>query len=132
MIITDAQLVEQYQKLQTHVAAQEAALSETLAPYKSGMEMIKNEFLRRFIERGSTNSKTEFGTPYKSTILNVKVVARDMFMKFCLDNWSTVGSEMMNVSAVKDPIKQFIESGGDPAAIGIETSSIDRINMPKG
>ena len=132
MMISDSQLVGQYQKLQAVVVAKETALSEELRPYKDGMEIIKNEFLRRFLERGSTNSKTEFGTPYKSTIMNVKVVARDVFMKFCLDNWNTVGAEMMSVNAVKDPIKQFIESGGDPTRIGIEISSIDRINMPKG
>lgn len=131
-MITDAQLVEQYQKLQAHVVAQEAALSETLKPYKDGMETIKNEFLRRFNERGSTNSKTEFGTPYKSTIMNVKVVARDEFMKFCLDNWATLGAEMMTVNAVKDPVKQFIESSGGKPPPGIEISSIDRVNMPKG
>jgi hypothetical protein len=132
-MITDAQLVEQYQKLQAHVVAQESALSDALKPYKDGMETIKNEFLRRFTERGSTNSKTEFGTPYKSTIMNVKVVARDSFMKFCLDNWSTLGAEMMTVNAVKDPVKQFIESNPNSAPPpGIEVSFIDRINMPKG
>jgi hypothetical protein len=131
-MITDAQLVEQYQKLQAHVVAQEAALSEQLKPYKDGMETIKNEFLRRFNERGSTNSKTEFGTPYKSTIINVKVVARDEFMKFCLDNWSTLGAEMMTVNAVKDPVKQFIDSSQGKPPPGIEVSFIDRINMPKG
>ena len=131
-MITDAQLVEQYQKLSAHVTAQEAALSETLKPYKDGMETIKNEFLRRFTERGSTNSKTEFGTPYKSTIMNVKVVARDSFMKFCLDNWSTMGAEMMNVAAVKDPVKQFIENNPSKAPPpGVEVSFIERVNMPK-
>ena len=132
-MITDAQLVEQYQKLASHVAICEAELAEELKPYRDGMETIKNEFLRRFNERGSTNSKTEFGTPYRSTIMNVRVVARDSFMKFCLDNWSTLGAEMMAVNAVKDPVKQFIEHNpnGSPPP-GIEVSFIDRINMPKG
>jgi hypothetical protein len=132
MNFTDAELCKKYQELQNVVVAREAAVAEELAPYKSGMEVIKNEFLRRFQERGSTNSKTEFGTPYKSTIMNVKVVARDTFMKFCLDNWSTVGAEMMNVAAVKDPVKQFLDNGGTPEAIGIGVSFLERINMPKG
>jgi hypothetical protein len=127
----DDALVQKYQELSAHVSAQEAMLATELKPYKDGMETIKNEFLRRFNERGSTNSKTEFGTPYKSTIMNVKVVARDEFMKFCLDNWSTLGAEMMTVNAVKDPVKQFIESSSGKPPPGVEVSFIDRINMPK-
>lgn len=132
MNITDAQLVLQYQKLDAHVTAKEAALNTELKPYKDGMAVIKNEFLRRFLERGSTNSKTEFGTPYKSTILNVKVVERDVFLRFCTDNWATIGGEMINITAVKDPVKSFIESSGGKPPPGVETSSIDRVNMPKG
>lgn len=131
-MITDAQLVEQYQKLQSFVTGESAKFDEIVKPYVQGMETIKNEFLRRFVERGSSNSKTEFGTPYKSTIMNVKVIARDEFMQFCMDNWDVFGAEMMNVSAVKDPVKQFIESSAGKPPPGVEVSFIDRINMPKG
>jgi uncharacterized protein YfaS (alpha-2-macroglobulin family) len=38
---------------------------------------------------------------------------------------------MMTVNAVKDPVKQFIESSSGKPPPGVEVSFIDRINMPK-
>jgi hypothetical protein len=130
--ITDAMLVQKYRQLEAHVTTQEKALDTALKPYRDGMAVIKNEFLRRFNERGSTNSKTEFGTPYKSTIMNVKVVDRDMFLKQCLEHWNVFGGEMLQVGATKDAVKQFIDAGHMPETLGLEISHIDRINMPKG
>lgn len=129
---TDAALVQKYQEFHRLVAKREAELEKELKPYKDGMEVIKNAFLQRFQERGSTNSKTEFGTPYLSTIMNVKVIDRKAFMDFCLANWDELGAEMMGVSAVKDPVKQYKEENNDQDPPGIETSSMQRINMPKG
>lgn len=130
-MITDAQLIEKYQELRQTVASFTEEHEKILAPYKAGMATIENALLERLNERGADNTKTEAGTAYKSTITNVKVVARDTFLKFCTDNWSTVGAEMLNVGAVKDPIKQFIESGGSPESIGIETSAFTRVNIRK-
>lgn len=131
MNITDAQLIAQYQEIKAYVAQEGEKFDARLKPYVEGMKTIENALLERLNERGAENTKTEAGTAYKSTITNVKVVARDTFLKFCIDNWNTVGAEMLNVGAVKDPIKQFIESGGNPAAIGIETSAFTRINIRK-
>jgi hypothetical protein len=128
---SDAQLVQQYRKLEAHVASVEAATSDALKPYRDGMAVIKNEFLRRFNERGSTNTKTEFGTPYKSTIMNVKVIDRDIFLKQCLEHWAVFGGEMLQVGAAKDAVKVFIDRGHMPETLGLEISHIDRINMPK-
>lgn len=130
-MITDAQLIEKYQEFKAFVAAEGEAFDARLKPYVEGMKTIENALLERLNERGAENTKTDAGTAYKSTITNVKVVARDVFLKFCIDNWSTVGAEMLNVGAVKDPIKQFIESGGSPESIGIETSAFTRVNIRK-
>lgn len=130
-MITDAQLVEKYLELKAHIAAQVAMFDTEMKPYKDGMAAIENALLERLNERGAENTKTDAGTAYKSTITNVKVIKRDTFLKFCIDNWSTVGADMLNVSAVKDPIKQFIDSGGIPDQIGIETSFFTRINIRK-
>jgi hypothetical protein len=130
-MITDAQLVEKHLELKAHVAAENEAHDAKMKPFKDGMATIENALLERLNERGAENTKTDAGTAYKSTITNVKVIKRDTFLKFCIDNWSTVGADMLNVSAVKDPTKQFIDSGGIPDQIGIETSFFTRINIRK-
>src|SRR5712671_7537103 len=107
---TDVQLVEQHQKLKAHVTAQKEAFDNYLKPYLEGIETIENTMLELMNKRGSDNMKTDFGTAYKSTLMNVKIVGRDRFLDYLLDNWDTIGNEMLLVSAQKDAVKQFIEN----------------------
>ena len=128
MNITDAQLVEKYLDFKSLVASRKEAFEVELKPYVDGMATIENEFLRRLDERGADNTKTEAGTAYKSTLLNVKVVDRDAFMKYVSTYWSNGGSDMLIVSAAKDAVKQYIETNKvEPP--GIETSQFTRINI---
>lgn len=129
-MISDAQLVEQYLRLKGHIAARKEAHAEELKPYQDGMDTIENVFLARLNERGAENSKTDSGTAYKSTLMTPKVVARDVFLKFCVDNWSTVGSDMLQVGATKDAVKQFIENSPNPPP-GLEVSFFTRVNIRK-
>ena len=128
MQITDAQLVEKYLELKAHIASHTEAFDTELKPFKDGMTTIENEFLKRLDERGADNTKTDAGTAYKSTLLNVKVVDRDAFLKFCTTYWETIGAEMLNVTAVKDPVKQYMEAHNlEPP--GVSTSQFVRINV---
>jgi hypothetical protein len=69
------------------------------------MEAIKGEMLRRLNERSpdvtkKANSKTEHGTAFRVRHVRAKVIERDKFLDFCLENWEQVGSEILDVSAV--------------------------------
>ena len=127
-IRTDVELVERYLAIKTHVAAVKAVHEAELQPYEAGMATIENEFLRRLNERGADNTKTDAGTAYKSTINNYKVVDRDKFLKFCVDNWKTDGAEMLHVSATKDAVRAYMQMSAYPPP-GIEPSSIVRVNI---
>lgn len=128
MNFTDAQLVEKYLELKAHIAARTETFDTEIKPFKDGMATIENEFLKRLDERGADNTKTDAGTAYKSTLLNVKVVDRDAFLKFCTTYWETIGAEMLNVTAVKDPVKQYMNGQNMPPP-GVETSQFVRINI---
>lgn len=70
-----------------------------------GMEAIKGEMLRRLNERSpdvtrKANSKTEHGTAFRVRHVRARVVGRDAFLDFCLENWDAVGSDILDVSAV--------------------------------
>lgn len=128
MNFTDAQLVEKYLEIKAHIAARTETFDTELKPFKDGLSTIENEFLKRLDERGADNTKTEAGTAYKSTLLNVKVIDRDAFMKYVSTYWENGGSDMLIVSAAKDAVKQYIETNKvEPP--GIETSQFTRINI---
>ena len=128
-MITDEQLIEQYLRIKAHVTTRTEAFEAEIKPYKDGMTTIEGAFLARLVERGADNSKTPAGTAYKSTIMTPKVVKRDVFMQWCFDNWATIGADMMNVTAVKAPVKQFLDDGGDPDTIGLGVSYYTNINV---
>lgn len=127
---TDAQLIEKYLQFRSFVAARKEAHEAELKPYVDGMAVIENEFLTRLDARGAENTKTDAGTAYKSTLHNFKVVDRDAFLKFCTQYWDNGGSDMLNVSAVKDPVREFMNGSKNPPP-GIETSQFTRINIRK-
>lgn len=128
MNITDAMLVEKYLETKAELTALKERHAAETKPLEDAMTLIENAFLERLNERGADNSKTEHGTAYKSTLLNVKVIDRDAFLKFCTTYWDTVGGDMLNVSAIKDPVKTYIEAHNMPPP-GLETSQFVRVNI---
>lgn len=130
-MITDAQLIEKHQEFKALLAREGEAFDARMKPYVEGMKMLENVLLERLNERGAENTKTDAGTAYKSTLMNTKVVARDEILKFCVDNWSTVGSDMLSVNVTKDAVKQFIEANGGMPPPGVEVSFFTRVNIRK-
>lgn len=126
---TDAQLVEQYLQLKAYVASRSEVFDAEMKPYKDGMATIENAFLARLNERGAENTKTDAGTAYKSTLLNVKVVDRDALLEFCTGHWQDIGSEMLQAGASKDAVKTYLDkSGGEPPP-GVEIAYFTRVNI---
>ena len=125
-MITDAQLVEKYLALKAKVASMSEAFDAQVKPYKDGMATIENALLALLNERGADNTKTENGTAYKSTLLNVKVVDQAAFLTFCLEQGGSM--EMLNIGALKEPVKEWIEETGNPPP-GVETSQFTRVNV---
>ena len=125
-MITDAQLVEKYLQLKSKVASMSEVFDAQVKPYKDGMATIENALLALLNERGADNTKTENGTAYKSTLLNVKVIDQAAFLKFCTEQGGS--TEMMDIKALKDPVKDWIEETGNPPP-GVETNPFVRINI---
>jgi hypothetical protein len=123
---TDHDLIDKFLEIKAYVERRETELSEQLKPAREGMELIKNTILARLNARGAENTKTDAGTAYKSKILDVKVVGRAEFLAFCTNG----NTDMLQVGAVKDEVKQYIAEYGTVPA-GLETSTTIRINIRK-
>jgi hypothetical protein len=123
---TDLQLVQAHIDLKREIAAAEAVLENALKPKRNAMQWIEEEFLRRFMERGSDNSKTDAGTAYKSVITSYKVVDENAFLTFCTQYPEC--REMMTIKPVKDPIKTFM-NGSKELPPGLEQSGYTNVNI---
>src|SRR6202162_2206499 len=113
--LTAAQLVERRMKLKAHVESQKEQFDNYLKPYLEGIETCDNALLEKMNAEGTDSFKTDFGTAYKSTLMNVKIVSRERYLDYVLENWDVIGNEMLQAGAQKDAVKQFIEnSNGTP------------------
>ena len=126
MNYTDAQLVEKYLQFKQLIAAKTELFEAEIKPYKDGMTIIENEFLKRLDERGADNTKTEHGTAYKSVITNFTVVDQQAFLQFCLKYPSL--SDMYSVKPVKDPIKEYMQDSKELPP-GLEQKDFTRVNV---
>lgn len=126
---TDQDLIEKYHQIKAYIEKREASLAEVLKEPREGLEAIKNALLARLNARQADNTKTEAGTAYKSKILDVKVIDRQAFLQFCIAHWDDNGSDLLQVGAVKDPVKKMMQEGEVPP--GVETSTTIRINIRK-
>jgi hypothetical protein len=131
--ITDQEMVEKYFEIKDYVEREGKAFAERMAPWMAKMELIENAFLQRLNARGAKNSKTDAGTAYKSTRLDCKVEDRNSFLKFCLEKWDAIGSDMLGVRATTEAVRSYIDSHPrkEPPP-GVSVSSTTRVNIRRG
>lgn len=132
---SDVQLIAKYLELRDTIGVMNDEHAKKIKPFADAMDLIEGVFLARFIERagpeGPANTKTEAGTAYRSRVATVKVVDRGAFLEHCIRNWQTGGSDMLQVGAVKDPVKQYLEEHEDARPPGVTVEWRTNINIRK-
>lgn len=142
---TDEILMERYFHLKDWIAAENARYATHIDPHKKEMDGIENEFLKRLNDRGADSTKSEFGTAYKSTLLNVSVssegppyaiendaeplTGRDALLEAALEHWSEWGSDMLMIGVQKDAVKKYLEDHEGKEPPGVKTSRFTRVNI---
>lgn len=155
---TDEQLIKKHIELDDWIKAENKRFASFLEPHKQMLEVIANEFLRRLNERKAENSKTEYGTAYISTLLNISVspegsepyrrldspvdhtgdyinppaLGREALLDFALDHWDEIGNELLMISAQKDAVKRWMDEHNGAPPPGIKASRFRRVNIRRG
>ena len=128
--ITDLELIQKYVQMRDLIAVKKKAFEEITRPYKQGMDTIEQALLARLVERGADNTKTDAGTAYKVAHVNVKVVDREKFVEFIMQEWETIGNEMLLAAPQKDAVRQYVDSNGRSPP-GVEVSYFTDVNVRK-
>jgi hypothetical protein len=132
--IPDGEMIKKYLALRATRQAIEAKHAEEIKPYSDAMELISNLMLGRLNERNAKNTATPEGTAYKSQVLKPKVIDRNKFIAFVIDQWDQWG-DMMMVNAQVDAVKRFLEkyeNDETPTPIpGVDIDYIVRCNIKR-
>lgn len=118
-------LVEEHQKIKTHLDMQAKQFQEYCKPYNERVEQIHAAITAAMTEQGIKSLKTDFGTPILSEITSAKIKPdeRDAYIDMCLDNWDTFGGEMLVIGAPKaDAVRNYMDAhnGALPPHIDID------------
>lgn len=140
---TAEQLIEEHNKLDDFIKAETKRFGEFMKPHKERLEAIGNELLALSNLQKWENIRTDAGTAYRSTLLNVSVspeglpyetdkgtsIGREALLDFALDHWDDIGNDLLLISPQKDAVKKYIESHEGKPPPGVTISFFTRINV---
>lgn len=143
--LTAEQLIAEHNKLEEHVKAETKRFSDFMKPHKDRLEEIGNQLLALSNTQKWDSIRTDAGTAYRSTLLNVSVspdglpyetdkgasVGREALLDFALDHWDDIGNDLLLVSPQKDSVKRYMEANEGKPPPGVKTSWFTRINIRK-
>lgn len=129
-------LIAEHIKLDDWCDAESKRFQEHLKPVKSRMEEIKALLLVELNRVGGQDPKSSLaldaGTAYKSNIVTPKIVHRDQYLDFVLDNWDEHGNAMLQLMAPnKEAIQNYKDANEGKLPPGVETSSFVRVNIKR-
>ena len=127
--ISDDALIAENFKLEEEIKAATAKLNEWAKPRSERIKEIESEISRRLLERKADSTKTDSGTAYFSTIMNVKVEDRTKLFDFIADNWETYGDDMLQLGAAKGAISRYMEENDGTLPPGLSISHFQRLNI---
>lgn len=118
-------LIERYLQLRDHVEAQSKAFSEWAKPYRDEMEQIASKVHEMLLGLGGDKPsiKTAAGTAFTTTTKNPRVLDRDEYIKWCLQNWQQYGNAMLQIGTPKvEAVNEFMDDheGALPPFVKIE------------
>lgn len=142
--LTVEQLIVEHTKVDDWIAAETKRFAEFMKPHKERLLQISNQLLALSNTQGWESIRTDSGTAYRSTLLNAsvspdgakytnqqgqEVVGREALLDFALDNWETIGNDLLLISAQKDAIKRYMESNNGTPPPGVLVNWFARINI---
>lgn len=135
---TPLQLIEEYHKNAAYIKAEGERFDEFMKPWRMRQDQIEKTLHAKLLDLGAeagekASISTEAGTAYLSTIITPKIIDRDAFLKYCFDNWTTVGNALMQLGAPhKATFSEFVEQHNGQVPPGTTVSSFTRVNINRG
>lgn len=136
MAMSPDALIAEHRKIADHLTVQAKAFAEYSAPYKERQDFIENRLFSALVQmnQGKAEGKrasisTDAGTAYLSTIVTPKVVDKEKFLDWTLDNWDTYGGMLQIGAPQKAAFEEFQDKNNGALPPFTEISSFTRVNI---
>jgi len=126
-----AALVAQYQQIKLHVEQQSKLFADYCKPYNEQIEQIGSTIQAAMIEQGVKSVKTDTGTAILSTITTPKVIDREKFLDFVLEDWDNRGAMLQISAPQKDALQEYQDANNNTLPPGTDVSTFTRFSIRK-
>lgn len=139
--MTAESLIAEHVDIDDKLKAAGKKFAEYCAPWKARIEAIDIELMTILNAMGDDKASisTDAGTAYKSHLLNVSIdpegekygeqVGRMALLDFALDNWDTIGADLLLVQPQKDAVRSYMEAHDGKPPPGLKHSWFTRVNV---
>ena len=123
-------LVDRYINMDRYVSAEKKRMDDFFKPYSQQLDQIKTILSTRMSEEGLDKVASKNGTCYRSNLLNPKVADQDKFLRWCIENWTGGGSDMLKVGAPQvETVRVYMDEHEGQLPPGVAVSPFSRINI---
>ena len=133
---TPADLIKEHNDISDYLTAETKRLNDHLKPARERLAAIEAELQTQLLALNGgdptgkkASLKTDNGTAYLSTIMTPKVLDKEKFLDWTLDNWPKWGAMLQIGAPQKDTVREYMDenAGSEPPFVKIE--NFTRINI---
>jgi len=122
--MTIEEMVAERQQIRMWLEAEDKRFSDFCKPYREKMAIIDQQIMSGMQAQGVTSLKTEHGTAIITQRDTPKILDRDKYLDWCLDNWDAYGNAMLQIGAPKaEAVREYMDHnrGTLPPNVNIST-----------
>ena len=113
------------------ILQQETALREHLKPSRQRMEQIQAEVTSLMTQQGIKSLKTDTGTAILSTIVTPKILDKEKFLDFVLEDWDNRGAMLQIGAPQKDALQEYMDANENRLPPAVDVSTFVRFSIRK-
>ena len=110
MSVNIAALVARHQEIKAHLDAQEAQFTAYKKPYVDEQKEIETQCQALMTEQGVKSFKADAGTAILSTITTPKILDREKYLDFVLEDWDNRGAMLQIGAPNKAALQEFMDA----------------------
>lgn len=135
-MVTAADLISEHNKLDDYLTAESKRFAEFCKPHRERLAAIEAELQEQLnaLNAGKPEAKrasisTEAGTAYLSTIMTPKILDKEKYLDWTLENWDKYGAMLQVGAPQKDAVREYMDAndGREPPFVKIE--NFTRVNI---
>ena len=126
-----ASLVLEYQQLKASHEADQDKFNEHWKPALEKLNKIATDIQGAMTEQGIKSFKTDTGTAILSTIVTPKILDKEKFLDFVLEDWDNRGAMLQISAPQKDALQEYMDANENRLPPAVDVSTFVRFSIRK-